>query len=58
VDITQKKSFLKGVIRSVSQIKGFRSNEFYFFTTDKTRDAQELANIYRKQEHVEFLFET
>lgn len=41
------------VIRFESHIKGFRSSEFYFFTTDMTRCPQELADLYRKRVQVE-----
>jgi hypothetical protein len=41
------------VIRFISQLKGFRSSEFYFFTTDMTRSARELAELYRKRVQVE-----
>jgi hypothetical protein len=44
---------LKGrVIRFISQLKGFRSSEFYFFTTDMNRSARELAELYRKRVQV------
>jgi hypothetical protein len=47
------------VIRFESHIKGFRSSEFYFFTTDMTRCPQELADLYRKRVQVEvFIRET
>ncbi len=41
------------IIRYVLQIKGFRSNEFYFFTTDTNRIAEEIAALYRKRVQVE-----
>lgn len=41
------------VIRFKSEIKGFRSSEFYFFTTDMIRGARELAELYRKRVQVE-----
>jgi hypothetical protein len=45
---------LKGrVIRFISQLKGFRSSEFYFFTTDMNRSARELAELYRTRVQVE-----
>jgi|688.fasta_scaffold240202_1 hypothetical protein len=45
---------LKGrVIRFISQFKGFRSSEFYFFTTDMNRSAQEVVELYQKRVQVE-----
>ena len=49
-----KKTTITGrIIRFRSQMKGFRSSEFYFFTTDKTRSADELSELYRKRVQVE-----
>jgi hypothetical protein len=45
---------LKGrVIRFISQIKGFRSSELYFFTTDTKRSARQIAELYRQRVQVE-----
>lgn len=41
------------VIYYRSQIKGFRSSEFYFFTTDTILPAEELAELYKQRVRVE-----
>lgn len=41
------------IIRCCSQVKGFRSSEFYFFTTDMARSAEEISELYRKRVQVE-----
>ena len=45
---------LKGrVIYHKTTIKGFRSSEFYFFTTNNSLPAEELAELYRQRVQVE-----
>jgi hypothetical protein len=41
------------IIKHTSSTKGFRSSEFYFFTTDMTLPAEDLAELYRQRVHVE-----
>lgn len=41
------------IIKHTCHIKGFRSSEFYFFTTDTTLPAEDLAELYRQRVHVE-----
>lgn len=41
------------VIRHKSEIKGFRSSEFYFFTTEYDLSSTEIADLYRQRVRVE-----
>lgn len=41
------------VIHVASEVKGFRSQEFYFFTTDASLSDEEVAALYRQRVQVE-----
>jgi hypothetical protein len=41
------------IVKFTSKIKGFRSSEFYFFTTDENLGLKEIADLYFKRVRVE-----